>query len=112
MIRRRGGSARDARGGVDSRREGGKWEAVERKIMQRAELQITRCRGGKGVDLSSWRQRERERGRLLFVLFVDYTNNVRRPAKRREEKECGGGKVRDGEWKRAGIKRSRYKAGY
>lgn len=56
--------------------------------------------------------RERERGRLLFVLFVDYTNNVRRPAKRREEKECGGGKVRDGEWERAGIKRSRYKAGY
>lgn len=55
---------------------------------------------------------ERERGRLLFVLFVDYTNNVRRPAKRREEKECGGGKVRDEEWERAGIKRSRYKAGY
>lgn len=37
------------------------------------------------------REREREKGRLLFVLFVDYTNNVRRE-KEGEEKECGGGK--------------------
>ena len=32
-------------------REGGKWEAVERKIMQRAELQITRYRGTRSLPV-------------------------------------------------------------
>lgn len=32
-------------------REGGKWEAVERKIMQRAELQITRYRSTRSLPV-------------------------------------------------------------
>lgn len=91
------------REGVDSRREGGKWEAVERKIMQRAELQITRYRSAR-VPPSGGREM------LLFVPLITQTTFV--AARKVREKECGGGKVRDENCERAGIKRSRYKAGY
>lgn len=73
------------REGVDSGREGGKWEAVERKIMQRAELQITRYRSA-GVPPSGGREM------LLFVPLITQTAFV--AARKEWEKECAG-RIRD-----------------
>lgn len=80
------------REGVDSGREGGKWEAVERKIMQRAELQITRYRSA-GVPPSGGREM------LLFVPLITQTAFV--AARKEWEKECAGrgeNKGRDENW--------------
>lgn len=77
---------------VDSGREGGKWEAVERKIMQRAELQITRYRSA-GVPPSGGREM------LLFVPLITQTAFV--AARKEWEKECAGrgeNKGRDENW--------------
>lgn len=77
--------------------------------MQRAELQITRCRGGKGANLGGReRERERKEGFCSFCSLITQTTFV---AKRRERRKSAG-EVRDENWERAGIKRSRYKAGY